>query len=179
MSLAISSTDSLFLRLLVPTCNIIESGELSSKNHLIWCCMQKILFSCLVSTPWYFLQSNLVQLVSFFGLCLLYFVTLKCQIRWFISTVILITFARSCITFINDYVNGSVDMISLSTVSIDWVDLVLFFSYWVILTSLFEWILLFSLLWLSLSLTTFSNKRVIMAFLRFSSSYREVISFSI
>ena len=29
MSLAISSTDSLFLRLLVPTCNMSESGELS------------------------------------------------------------------------------------------------------------------------------------------------------
>ena len=53
------------------------------------------------------------------------------------------------------------------------------FSYWVILTSLFEWKLLFSLLWLSLSLTTFSNKRVILELLLFSSSCRKVISFSI
>ena len=75
--------------------------------------------------------------------------------------------------------NGSVDVISLSTVLIDWVYLVSFFSYWVILTSLFEWKLLFSLLWLCLSLTTFSNKRVIMELLLFSSSCRKVISFSI
>ena len=75
--------------------------------------------------------------------------------------------------------NGSVDVISLSTVSIDSVDLVLFCSYWVILTSLFEWMLLFSLLWLSLSLTTFSNKKVIMVFMLFSSSSRKLIFFYI
>ena len=36
-SLAISYIDSLFLTLLVPKCNMIESGELSSKHPLIWC----------------------------------------------------------------------------------------------------------------------------------------------
>ena len=100
--------------------------------HAFCCCIRNWFYSnrrlpSLVESPPLGIFYNRISYNKclFFGLCLLYFAALSLSLA---------------IMF-----NGSVNMIYLSTVSINWADLLLFSSDWVILTSLFEWILLFSL----------------------------------
>ena len=192
MPLAISSADSLFLRLLVPTCNMIESGELSSKKLLIWCFIPFVVapgidftasedFILLLSLhPSIFFTIECPTFSVFFRFVPPLFCDVIVQIRWFMFNVMYdLMYDLSLILLLRDIVSLPLTIMFKGYVWRDflfhcfnWLSWYSLIFFW--LTSLFEWwIFLFSLLWLSLNLTAFSKKRVIMVFLLFISSGRK------